>query len=233
MFRNGGDNWTTVATQAPGGFDYGTYMQQPDLAAEWAKPDIKALFGGNQDAYANWHFNQFGKGEGRTLNATTGGQDKSTMPVGGAELAGQSGNGFSTSGASDPMQMFWNSPDGQLAKNQFLTTDSPAIKGAFATAGKSLSGAQQKALADRGAASAGNAFNNYRSGLQTMAGMGPSASSNAQAAGTNYANNASLTMQNNGIANANAATQKNANWGNAFNNAASGTYDYAKGQKWI
>lgn len=230
LIRDGGDNWTTVATQAPAGFDYTTYLQQPDLAAEWAKPDIKALFGNNPDAYANWHYNQFGKGEGRTLNATA---SQGQTPTGGTQTAGQSGNAFSTSGTSDPLQLFWNSPDGQLAKNQFLTIDNPAIKGAFATAGKSLSGAQQKALADRGAAMGGNAFNNYRSGLQTMAGMGPSASGQAQAQGNAFATNAGNIMQNTGAVNAKAALQTNANWGNAFNNVASGAYDYAKGQKWI
>lgn len=233
LIRDGGDNWTTVATQAPAGFDYGAYLQQPDLAAEWAKPDIKALFGNNPDAYANWHYNQFGKTEGRTLNPTTPTDTGTGTSTGGTQTTGQTGNAFSTTGTSDPLQLFWNSPDGQLAKNQFLTIDNPAIKGAFATAGKSLSGAQQKALADRGAAMGGNAFNNYRGGLERMAGYGTSASSNAQQAGTSFANNASATIQNTGMVNANAATARNANWGNAFNNAAGGVYDYAKGQKWI
>jgi hypothetical protein len=222
LIRNGGDNWTTIATQAPGGFDYGAYMQQPDLAAEWAKPDTQALFGGNSDAYANWHYNQFGKNEGRTLNPTAS-QDQT--PQGN----GQAGNSFSAGASTDPLQAFWNSPDGQLAKNQFLTIDNPAIKGAFATAGKSLSGAQQKALADRGAAMGGNAFNNYRGGLERMAGYGSAASSNAQNAGNSFANSASNIMQNTGLVNANAATQKNANWGNAFD----ATYKTASNKGWI
>lgn len=232
LIRDGGDNWTTVATQAPAGFDYATYLQQPDLAAEWAKPDIKALFGNNPDAYANWHYNQFGKTEGRTLNPTTP-TDTATGGTPTTGTTGTGGNAFSTTGTSDPLQLFWNSPDGQLAKNQFLTIDSPAIKGAFATAGKSISGAQQKALADRGAAMGGNAFNNYRSGIQQLAGIGPSVSGQAQAQGNAFATNAGSIMQNTGAINANAATARNANWGNAFNNAAGGVYDYAKGQKWI
>lgn len=245
LVQNGGDNWQTVATQAPAGYDYEAYMQSPGLKEEWAKPDIQALFGGNRDAYAYWHANG-GNLNGKqswapnmeyltevtSKNPQFAG-DKTTMPVGGAQLAGQSGNAFSATGTSDPLQLFWNSPDGQLAKNQFLTIDNPAIKGAFATAGKSLSGAQQKALADRGAAMGGNAFNNYRSGLQTMAGMGPSASGQAQAQGNAFATNAGNIMQNTGAVNAKAALQTNANWGNAFNNVASGAYDYAKGQKWI
>ena len=66
-----------------------------------------------------------------------------------------------------------------------------------------------------------------------MAGMGPSASGQAQAQGNAFATNAGNIMQNTGAVNAKAALQTNANWGNAFNNVASGAYDYAKGQKWI
>lgn len=222
MFRDGGDNWTTIATGAPQGFDYASYMQAPDVAAEWAKPDVQSLFGGNQDAYANWHYNKFGKNEGRTLNPSaepatgSGGATGSTSPIMG-----------------DPLKMFWDSPDGKLATNQFLTIDNPAIKGAFATAGKSLSGAQQTALADRGAAMAGNAFNNYRGGLQTMAGMGTTASAQAQNAGSNFGSAVSPTIQANGAIAGQAAQTKNNNWTNAFKNAATGVYDYAKGAGWV
>lgn len=221
MFRDGGDNWITIATGAPQGFDYAAYMQAPDVAAEWAKPDVQSLFGGNQDAYANWHYNKFGKGEGRTLNPTS----SSGTGAGAA-------SGASTT-TQDPLQLFWDSPDGKLATNQFLTIDNPAIKGAFATAGKSLSGAQQIALSDRGAALSDNAFNSHRGGLERMAGYGTEASGQAQNAGNAFANNVTPTIQTNGVIARNAAQTKNNNWTNAFKNAATGVYDYAKGAGWV
>ena len=234
MIRNGGDNWTTLATGAPEGFDYTSYMNQPDLQAEWSKPDVQSLFNGNRDAYAYWHYNKFGKGENRQLTPTEGytlGTDG--MPTRGGDAGGSGAGAGGTNAFGDPLQLFWASPDGQLAKNQFLTVDSPAIKGAFATSGKAISGAQQKALADRGAAMGANAFGNYRGGLERMAGMGTSASSQAQTAATNYgtmAGNAFATM---GDVNANAAKDRNANWTNAFKNSVSGSYDYARGQGWL
>lgn len=234
LVRNGGDNWTTVATQAPGGFDYATYLKQPDLAAEWAKPDVQALFGGNPDAYANWHYNTFGQKEGRTLNpltsdAGTAATGATTQPVGTATEATPA---TSTTGSSDPLNLFWQSPYGQLAKNQFLTIDNPAIKGAYATQGKALSGAQQKALADRGAAMGSNAFGNYVGGLQQMAGVGQSATNSMQSAGNSFQNTATNAFQNIGNTNAAAATARNNNWANAFANGAQGVYDTGKGAGW-
>lgn len=246
LVRKGGDNWTTLGTQAPAGYDYEAYMKSPGLMEEWAKPDVQALFNGNRDAYAYWHANG-GMLNGKqswapnmeyltevtSKNPKYAG-DKSTMPVGGAQQESVGGATSTASGGmGDPLQLFWNSPDGKLATNQFLTIDTPKIQGAFATAGKALSGAQQKALSDRGAAMAGNAFNNYRGGLERMAGFGTSASSQAQSAGNTFANSATNAIQNNGLANANASLARNNNWANAFGNAASYGYDQAKQAGWI
>ena len=243
LVRNGGDNWTTLATQAPAGYDYEAYMNQnPGLAAEWAKPDVQSLFNGNRDAYAYWHYNTFGpngKNEGWVLNplagtngtggATTASNGSTTQPAG---TTTQATPATSTTGSSDPLNLFWQSPYGQLAKNQFLTIDNPAIKGAYATQGKSLSGAQQKALADRGAAMGSNAFGNYVGGLKDIAGVANSATSSMQNANTQFQNTTSNAFQNIGNTNAAAATARNNNWANAFANGAQGVYDTGKGAGW-
>jgi hypothetical protein len=227
MIRDGGDNWKTVATQAPGGFDYAAYMQQPDLQAEWAKPDIKALFGGNQDAYANWHFNQFGKNEGRTL-APMGGE-KTNMPVGDAQMAGQSGGAMG--GPSNPLAEFYASPYAKLA-----TTISDGqfdqIKGNLGAAGKSISGAAEGRYAKTLAGNTYGAFGDYTNQLANLAGMGQTSSQLASNAAGNYGVNAGNAMMKAGDARANALSSAYKGYGTGISDAVGGIVDYGNKNKW-
>lgn len=183
LIRNGGDNWTTIATQAPAGFDYNAYMQAPDLAAEWAKPDVQALFGGNRDAYANWHYNQYGRNEGRQLNPIA--QSQSPQPIGDLSPAGGSANGL-----VDPMAGFMASPYGKIATSGFRGVDVPEVNSAFARGGKLLSGAQSIALDERGKARLGGAYTDYTNGLRSLAGLNQTASSQVSGAAGQYGVNA-------------------------------------------
>jgi len=220
LVRNGGDNWKTVATQAPGGFDYGTYMQQPDLQAEWAKPDIKALFGGNQDAYANWHYNQFGKNEGRTLAPTS---DQTNMPVGGADQM----QGGAMGGPSNPLADFYASPYAKLA-----TTISDGqfdqIKGNLGAAGKSISGAAEGRYAKTLAGNTYGAFGDYTNQLSNLAGMGQTNSQLASTAAGNYGANAGNAMMQAGNARANALTSAYQGYGQGLSAAAGSLGDMFK-----
>jgi len=221
LVRNGGDNWQTLATQAPGGFNYAAYMQQPDLAAEWAKPDIKALFGSNQDAYANWHYNQFGKNEGRTL-APMGGE-KTNMPVGGAQQV--------QGGASNPLAEFYDSPYAKLATT--ISNDQfDQIKGNLGAAGKSISGAAEGRYAKTLAGNTYGAFGDYTNQLANLAGMGQTSSQLASNAGGNYAVNAGNSMMQAGNAKANALSSAYQGYGQAANAALGTINDYGKQQKW-
>lgn len=226
MIREGGDNWKTVATQAPGGFDYGTYMQQPDLAAEWAKPDIKALFGGNQDAYANWHYNQFGKNEGRTLAPTA---DKTNMPVGGAQMAGQSGGAMGT--PSNPLAEFYDSPYAKLATT--ISNDQfDQIKGNLGAAGKSISGAAEGRYAKTLAGNTYGAFGDYTNRLADMAGMNQTSSQLASNAAGNYGVNAGNAMMQAGNARANALSSAYKGYGTGISDALGNVVDYGNKNKW-
>ena len=198
LIRDGGDNWTTVATQAPGGFDYATYLQQPDLAAEWAKPDIKALFGNNPDAYANWHYNQFGKGEGRTLNPTTG---TSTGTGTDATFGGTTQGGSQT--AYDPMADFMGSMENRLA-TQMSDVGFGKIKGQLGAAGKAISGAGEKRYANEFIKNRYGAFGDYKNGLQSIAGMNQTATNALNSAGSTYGTNMNNSITNAGIAKGNA-----------------------------
>lgn len=204
MFRNGGDNWKTLATGAPQGFDYAAYMQAPDLQAEWAKKDVQSLFGGNKDAYAYWHYNQFGKNEGRQLNPVeqaAGGNavnDPGSMTSGGqiGQPAGQPG----AQKEQSALEGFYSSPYGQLAQQGFLGVDNPQIQGAFSRGGKALSGAATQALYDRGVSRSQNAYGNYIAGLQSLSGI--------QAPALNALTNAGNTFQS-GASNAYGALGQN------------------------
>lgn len=224
MIRNGGDNWKTVATQAPGGFDYGTYMQQPDLQAEWAKPDIKALFGGNQDAYANWHYNQFGKNEGRTLAPTA---DKTNMPVGGADQM----QGGAMGGPSNPLAEFYDSPYAKLATT--ISNDQfDQIKGNLGAAGKSISGAAEGRYAKTLAGNTYGAFGDYTNQLSNLAGMGQTSSQLAATAAGNYGVNAGNAMMKAGDARANALSSAYKSYGTGISDALGNVVDYGNKNKW-
>jgi len=221
MIRNGGDQWKTVATEAPGGFNYAAYMQQPDLQAEWAKPDIKALFGGNQDAYANWHYNQFGKNEGRTLASTT--DTKGTMPTGGAQQV--------QGGASNPLAEFYASPYAKLATT-INDQQFDQIKGNLGAAGKSISGAAEGRYAKTLAGNTYGAFGDYTNRLADLAGMNQTSSQLASNAAGNYGVNAGNAMMQAGNAKANALTSAYKGYGTGISDAVGGIVDYGNKNKW-
>jgi hypothetical protein len=52
--------------------DFSTYLSQnPDLMAEFNKPGVQQMFGGDPAAYAQWHYENFGREEGRQLPGMT------------------------------------------------------------------------------------------------------------------------------------------------------------------
>jgi hypothetical protein len=62
---------TFEAVQGPrppiGVFSQSDYLAaNPDVAAEFAKPQVAAQFGNDPNSYAAWHYNNFGAREGRT-----------------------------------------------------------------------------------------------------------------------------------------------------------------------
>lgn len=197
MFRGGGDNWTTIATQAPGGYDYDAYFAtDPGLAKEWGKADVRSLFGGNRDAYLNWHANGGG-----------GAWDKSELPkLASAQPAtgGTTTGGTGANALADPMAGFMSSPYGKIATSGFRGVDVPEINGAYARGGKVLSGAQSIALDERGKARLGGAYTDYTNGLRSLADQNQVASSQTGSAASTYGANAGNAITAAGDAKANA-----------------------------
>jgi hypothetical protein len=243
LVRDGGDNWQTLNTQAPAGYDYEAYMQSPGLMEEWAKPDVQSLFNGNRDAYAYWHA-QGGNLNGKQSWAPTpltklaGTGDQSTMPVGGTQQE-STGTGTATgSGTQDLWSTIRNNPLYVAAQDGFLGVngqggDVSAIKGAFANGGQLLSGSTLKALQDRSVSRAGGALSEIYGNYAGMAGVGASTANSQNSNAGQFAANAGNLTAANGQAAGQAAATKNANWGAAAQNGVSGIYDYGKSQGWF
>jgi hypothetical protein len=230
LFRQGGaegDRWTTLATQAPGGMDYERYWNEnPDLATAsngWSKPDVQALFGGNRDAYINWHYNNFGKTEGRQLHAAGA---NTTQP-------GAAGAQPTQAATPDLWSTIRNNPLYVAATDGFLGVDKPEIDAAYATGGQVMSGAQKKALHDRGVARSYNALGDIWNQYGTLSGTGQTAVGQQNAAGGQFGASAAPIIRDSGEAAGRASATRNANWANAAGNAVSGLYDWGKSKGWI
>lgn len=229
LIHNGGDNWQTLATGAPQGYDYNAYFaSDPGLAAEWAKPDVQSLFNGNKDAYAYWHYNKFGKGEGRQLTPSDG------YTVGSDGTPVQSGAAGTTGASATPD--LWGTikanPLYVAATQGFLGIDKPQVEGAYSTAGQALSGAKEKALFDRGTARSYSALRDIYGGYSELAGVGSRTASEQNNNAGQYGVNAGNLLSQNGQVAGQASAAKNANWLKAGTSAVGGLYDYGKSAGW-
>lgn len=226
LIRNGGDNWKTIATQAPQGYDYDTYMQNPGLQAEWAKPDVQSLFGGNRDAYAYWHYNTFGpngKNEGWVLNPTSG--DQSTQPVG--DISPAEGAANDNINPMDAYQTFLNSAPNRAA-SEVNAVDFDKIKGQLGAAGKSISGPGEARYAKTLAGNRLNAFNIYDAGLAGLSDTSFNATNNINAFGQTTAANVGTATQNAGNSRASGYAAGAAGLGAGVSGAIDALSQYGK-----
>lgn len=176
-----------------------------------SKVNWDAYVEGNPDAMANWNsltpaqrqqfgsLQQFGKYHYEQDGSR---RDLSPYTVGGA-----------TAGSPDYSD-FYNSP-GYLFR---LNEGQKAIERSAAARGGLYSGATMKAIDANAQGVASDEFNNYVARLQSLAGVGQSATGSTAAAGQAYASGASQAAQQAGAARASAY----ANTGNAINSAVSG-----------
>lgn len=210
QFGIGPQNYGAAFGAGSSGADdqWSAYIRQnPDVAAEWSRlqTQSKNPFSSEQE-YAQYHYNTFGKNEGRQLP---------TVDYG-AQTAAGTGTGGATT-ATNPLDAFWASPYGELATKGFLGVDAPGVAGAFGAGGKSVSGAATKALYDRGQARAEGAYTNYLNGIQSLAGMSPTGQ--LVSSSQNYTNGATTAIGNAGAAKANALNGAYSGWGNGINGA--------------
>lgn len=232
MIRNGGDNWQTLGTSAPTGFDYNAYWNSnPDLQTDangWNKPDVQSLFGGNRDAYLWWHYNNFGRNEGRTLPTVGGGTGTGTGT--GTDTGGGTGTG-GTATATNPLQEFYDSPYMKLATT-LNNQQFDQIKGQMGAAGKSISGAAEGRYAKTLAGNTYGAFGDYTNALRSLAGLQQTSTSQIGNAASQYGSQAGNAITQAGTARANALSSAYRGWGQGISGALGSVDDYGKSQGW-
>lgn len=230
-----GDRWKTIATQAPQGYAYDEYFNSsPEFAREWAKPDVQALFGGNRDAYIYWHANggQMNGQQSWAPNQDWLNRGAASIAAGSqAPAAGQTPG--QAPGTPDLWSTIKNNPLYVAATDGFLGVDTPQIEGAYATGGQALSGAEKKALHDRGVARSYNALGDIWNQYGTLSGTGQTAVGQQNAAGGAYAAGATPIIRDSGEVAGKAGAARNANWATAADNALGGIYSFGKSKGWI
>lgn len=187
-----------LSTNAPGGGvsapDWSTYLNSdPALMGEYNK--VASSFGNDPNAYAQWHWQNFGQAEGRNL------------PMLGGASGGAQGGGPNAIQAS-----LESLPGYQFARTQGLK----ATQNAAAARGLGVSGAALKGAAKFATGLADQTYGDQVNRLQNVATMGQNAAAQTGSLATQNAG----TISNNitGIGNAQAAA--NIATGNAASSVA-------------
>lgn len=206
-----------------GSADYAGYVRNnPDLMAEFSKPGVSDMFGGDISQYGQWHASTYGDREVPTY----GGQ-----PAGGTGAGGAMTNGLA-SPSFDPMERFMESPDAKLAQDHFLNFDVPDVNAAFSAGGKLMSGAQKKALSDYGAQRLTGAYGNYTNGLRSIAGQTPVATSQINSAAGAFGVNAGGNAQNAATARASGYAGQQQGFMNGLSGAVGGVLEHGEKKGW-
>jgi hypothetical protein len=155
-----------AAQGAPGSSSvWANYGQQNPEVVQYFQQNPRALeqFGGNMDRALEYHYNTFGRAEGRQLpTATMGGQ------------AGQPGASTGVGVGSSVDDAYNTFLDSGFSRSMLNTTenDMQQIMGQMGAAGKSVSGSALGALNDRNRRNTSTAFGNYYNALSGISGTG-------------------------------------------------------------
>lgn len=182
----------------------------PDVMDYWkSNAKLRQMYP-NANDFASYHYANFGQQEGRKL--PTMGGEKTNMPVGGAQMAGQ----------SNPLAEFYASPYAKLATT-INDQQFDQIKGQLGAAGKSISGAAEGRYAKTLANNTYGAFGDYTNQLNNLAGLNQTSSQLVSNAAGQYGANAGNTMMQAGNARANALSSGYQNIATGIGNVA-GSY---------
>lgn len=177
-----------------GGQDvWGLYGQQNPDVVNYYRSNPRALqqFGGDMNKALEYHYNTFGKQEGRPLPSATGAPANAFAPGGVPGTVGVGGGAAMPGGTSQPTVQAGGQGGAigagtsvDQAYNTFLDSgfnramtdvtnrDFDQIKGAYGAGGKALSGSAMGAMSDRLAGNRYNAFSDYYSALSGISGTG-------------------------------------------------------------
>jgi hypothetical protein len=220
----GGMGGGTAGGGMAGGADYAAYLQaNPDVQAAYARdiqqPHFRNLGITSMEDYAQYHYENFGRAEGRQLPTVAGPTGADGQPMTQGQQTDQAYNTFLDSGYARSMLETTNNDFDQMV-------------GAFGAGGKSLSGSAIGALNDRNRRNTNNAFTQYDQALAGISNTGNALSMQQGQQGMNTANQIGANNQNA----ANARGSSYMNTANALNSGlqnATNVLAYGSGQGWF
>lgn len=174
------------------------YNNNPDLVAAFNNPGGRDYQrGGTPEAFAQWHYNTYGAGEGRNL-PLTGATDTTTQVIPGTPAVDASQQ------AAKAFDTFRNSTGYDFRVKQGMN----ALNSGYAGAGTIHSGAAMKAALDYGQGMASQEFGNYLNALGSQQDVGLRAASANAGVGQQAASNLGNIYMTNGANQAGAALTK-------------------------
>lgn len=188
--------------------DFAAYVRNnPDLAAEFSKPQVAAQFGGDPAAYGRWHSQNFA-GEGRAVPTSGMGQPGADPTATPAETQEQAWAAFEASPWGKIGTM-----EAEQARDNFI-----ASAGAQ---GSALSGRTARGMAEVSEEAKLRNFGGYYGALGGVADRGYSADTGIASGGQTFANNASNITQQAGANAADFSMMKGQNQANTAGDLAS------------
>ena len=211
----------------------------PDVAAYYRNnPQALAQFGGDINKAAEYHYNTFGRSEGRQLPQFQPQAAASPQPVGSPQLVNTGGGAMQQGGEAQPMVQAGPATPAQPTEGpmtqtlrqtpgyQFLQDENTrALENSFAARGKLLSGSAMKALQERSMGLADQTYQQSVNNAFNLTNIGMGSAAQIQGAGNNYGAMAGNAFANMGNAAANKAYGK----ADAWNAGAQGIYNSAMG----
>lgn len=210
--------------QTPGAPDWNAYLQaNPDLQSAYPnmirQPHYKNMGIDTPEEFAQYHYETFGKGEGRQLPTVAGPTGADGTPLTQSQITDNAYNAFLDSG---------------YARSMLETTnnDFQQMVGAFGAGGTSMSGSAIGALNDRNRRNTNNAFAQYDNALGGISNTGNAIAMNQGQQGIQLGQ----TMANNNMNAAYARGSSYMNTANALNRGlqnATNVLAYGAGQGWF
>lgn len=188
--------------------DFAAYVRNnPDLAAEFSKPQVAAQFGGDPAAYGRWHSQNFA-GEGRAVPTSGMGQPGADPTATAAETQEQAWAAFEAS------------PWGKIGTMEANNARDAFIASAGAQ-GSALSGRTARGMAEVSEEAKLRNFGGYYGALGQVTDRGYSADTGIASGGQTFANNASNITQQAGANAADFSIMKGQNQANTAGDLAS------------
>ena len=204
---------------APGQPNYQKYLSDnPDVAQAFANdPNAQRQFGGDANAYAKYHYETYGKNEGRQAPGAP---------------AASSGDEFKTPDQlrDDAMANYEASPWAKIAATSAddATKEFTSMAGAQ---GSALSGRTARGMAEVSNREKQKGFGTYYGALGDVADTGFAADTGIASAGQTFADRSGSALMNGANATANAQQGQADAWGSALTDAA-GWAGWATGNLW-